>query len=91
LNCAVAGWSKDGIGTRLDAVEFRTTTLGVKHRHKREAFMVKKTINALACALIAQLAFAQTSTTTKEQKTSQRTTPRKLHPAWSPPRMSQAK
>jgi len=31
--------------------------------------MVKKTINALACALIAPLAFAQTSTTTKEQTT----------------------
>ena len=37
--------------------------------------MVKKTINALACVLIASLAFAQTSTTTKEQKaTTQRTT-----------------
>jgi len=32
--------------------------------------MVKKTINALACALIAPLAFAQTSTTTAEQMTS---------------------
>jgi len=31
--------------------------------------VVKKTINALACALIAPLAFAQTSTTTTEQKT----------------------
>jgi len=31
--------------------------------------MVKKTINALACALIAPLAFAQTSTTTTEQRT----------------------
>jgi ABC-type Fe3+-hydroxamate transport system substrate-binding protein len=31
--------------------------------------MVKKTINALACALIALSAFAQTSTTTTEQKT----------------------
>ena len=31
--------------------------------------MVKKTINALACALIAPLAFAQTSTTTTEQTT----------------------
>ena len=31
--------------------------------------MVKKTINALACALIAPLAFAQTSTTTAEQMT----------------------
>ena len=31
--------------------------------------MVKKTINALACALIAPLAFAQTSTTTTKQTT----------------------
>ncbi len=31
--------------------------------------MVKNTINVLACALIAPLAFAQTSTTTTEQKT----------------------
>jgi hypothetical protein len=31
--------------------------------------MVKKTINALACALIAPLAFAQPSTTTTKQKT----------------------
>jgi hypothetical protein len=31
--------------------------------------MVKKTINALACALIAPLAFAQTSTKTREQTT----------------------
>ena len=31
--------------------------------------MVKKTINALVCALIAPLAFAQTSTTTAEQMT----------------------
>jgi ABC-type Fe3+-hydroxamate transport system substrate-binding protein len=31
--------------------------------------MVKRTINALACALIAPWAFAQTSTTTTEQKT----------------------
>ena len=38
--------------------------------------MVKKTINALACALIAPLVFAQTSTTTTEQKTTtQPTTP----------------
>jgi hypothetical protein len=31
--------------------------------------MVKKTINVFACALIAPLAFAQTSTTTTEQRT----------------------
>jgi hypothetical protein len=38
--------------------------------------MVKKTMNALACALIASLAFAQTSTTTTGQKaTSEQTTP----------------
>src|SRR5258708_37571281 len=52
------------------SVESRTTKLGVKHQGKNgEAFVVKKTINALACALIAPLAFAQTSTTTTEQKT----------------------
>ena len=38
--------------------------------------MVKKAINTLACALIAALAFAQTNTTTTEQKTTtQPTTP----------------
>jgi hypothetical protein len=42
---------------------------GVKHLHQREGFMVKKTINALACALIGALAFAQTSTNTTEQTT----------------------
>jgi hypothetical protein len=31
--------------------------------------MLKQTVNALACALIAPLAFAQTSTTSKEQPT----------------------
>ena len=36
--------------------------------------MVKKTINTLACALIAPLAFAQTSTT-EQKTTNQRTTP----------------
>jgi hypothetical protein len=37
--------------------------------------MVKKTINGLACVLIASLAFAQTSTkTTKQKTTTQRTT-----------------
>jgi hypothetical protein len=51
-------------------VESRTTKLGVKHQGKKgRHFMVKKTINALACALIAPLAFAQTSTTTAEQMT----------------------
>jgi len=35
---------------------------------------VKKTIITLACALIAPLAFAQTSTTTTEQTTTQPTT-----------------
>jgi hypothetical protein len=37
--------------------------------------MVKKIINALACALIAPLAFAQTSTTTTDQKTTSQRTP----------------
>src|SRR5260370_22850519 len=36
--------------------------------------MVKKTINALACALIALSAVAQTSTTTTEQKTTNQPT-----------------
>jgi len=36
--------------------------------------MVKKTINALACALIALSALAQTSTTTTEQKTTNQPT-----------------
>src|SRR5882724_6680946 len=36
--------------------------------------MTKKTIVALACALVAPLAFAQTSTTTTEQTTTQTTT-----------------
>ena len=41
--------------------------------------MMKKTFNALACALVAPLAFAQTSTTTTEQKTTtQRTTPTEI-------------
>jgi hypothetical protein len=34
-----------------------------------EVFMLKQTINALACALIAPLAYAQTSTPSKEQLT----------------------
>jgi hypothetical protein len=39
--------------------------------------VAKTTINVLACALIASLAFAQTSTTTTGQKTtSEQTTPR---------------
>src|SRR5207237_10909725 len=50
---------------------------------RREAFMkastrgnmiMKKTILGLACALIAPLAFAQTSTTTTEQTTTQPST-----------------
>ena len=37
--------------------------------------MVKKTINALACVLIASVAFAQTSTTTTGKKTTTQRTP----------------
>ena len=37
--------------------------------------MVKETINALACVLIASLAFGQTSTTTTKQKTTVQQTP----------------
>jgi hypothetical protein len=37
--------------------------------------MVKETINALACVLIASVAFAQTSTTTTKQKTTAQQTP----------------
>jgi hypothetical protein len=76
LNSAMADRSKCGIGTSLGAVEFRITKLGVKHLHKRGAFMVKKTINALACALFAPLAVAQTSTRTTEQTTATQPTMR---------------
>jgi len=72
LNSAVAGRSKCEIGDGL-AVVLRIPNhegWGKTSRLKTgEAFVVKKTINALACALIAPLAFAQTSTTTTEQKT----------------------
>ena len=37
--------------------------------------MVKETINALACVLIASVAFAQTSTTTTGKKTNTKRTP----------------
>src|SRR5436190_5601328 len=40
-----------------------------EHQHKQGGIIVKKTIVTLACALIAPLAFAQTSTTTTEQTT----------------------
>jgi hypothetical protein len=52
----LAGRSKCGTGDGL------TVRFWVDHQGKREAFIVKKTINALVCALIAPLAFAQTST-----------------------------
>jgi hypothetical protein len=67
-------WNRQRSGRRPSNPE--TTKLGVKKSTKNgEAFMVERTINALACALIAPLAFAQTSTTTTEQKTTtQRTT-----------------
>jgi len=68
----VAGRSKYEIGDGL-AVVLRIPNhegWGKTSRLKTgEAFVVKKTINALACALIAPLALAQTSTTATEQKT----------------------
>jgi hypothetical protein len=78
LNSAVASRSKCGIGNGWPpSVESRNhEAWGKKNQHKNgEAFIVKKTISTLAFALIAPLAFAQTSTTTTEQKTTtQRTT-----------------
>jgi hypothetical protein len=65
-----------------------------KKQHKNgEAFMVKKTISTLAFALIAPfLAFAQTSTTTTEQKaTTQRATTTETGSGTVLLRMSQAK
>jgi hypothetical protein len=71
LNSAVVGRSKCGIRNGLAAVgRIANHEAWGKHQGKKgEAFMVKKTINALACALIAPLAFAQTSTTTTGQTT----------------------
>src|SRR5437764_12510127 len=45
------------------------TKLGEEEQQTREAMIVKRIMIALACALIAPLAFAQTSTTTTEQTT----------------------
>ena len=68
----MAGRSKCEIGDGL-AVVLRIPNhegWGKTSRLKTgEAFVVKKTINALACALIAPLAFAQTSPTNAWQKT----------------------
>jgi len=66
----VAGRSKCGTGDGLAVRPIPNhEALGQNINVKGEAFMVKKIINALACALIAPLAFAQTSTTTTEQTT----------------------
>jgi hypothetical protein len=46
-----------------------TKLWGSKINFKTGEFMVKKTINALVCVLIAPLAFAQTSPTNTGQKT----------------------
>jgi hypothetical protein len=46
---------------------------GKKINLKTGGFMVKKTINALVCVLIAPLAFAQTSATNTGQKTTNQT------------------
>src|SRR5216110_923430 len=45
------------------------TSPGEDEQQTWEAMIVKRIMIALACALIAPLAFAQTSTTTKEQTT----------------------
>src|SRR5438132_8208806 len=50
-------------------LEVRKLRILGKHQHKQGGIIVKKTIVTLACALIAPLAFAQTSTTTTEQTT----------------------
>src|SRR5438093_10074322 len=47
----------------------RTTKFGSKHQQQQGGIIVKKTIVILACALIAPLAFAQTSRTTTEETT----------------------
>ena len=46
----------------------------MEHQQQKKGVIVKKTIIALTCALIAPLAFAQTSTTTTETTTSTRGT-----------------
>jgi hypothetical protein len=47
----------------------------MNHQHKQGGNIVKRTIVILACALIAPLAFAQTSTTTTERTTTTGTEP----------------
>jgi hypothetical protein len=54
-------------------VELPSMTLGRNHQNKQGRYM-KRTIIALACALVAPLAFAQTSTTTTETTTEPATT-----------------
>jgi endonuclease YncB( thermonuclease family) len=48
--------------------------LGRKHQSKQERSNMKRTIIGIACALVAPLAFAQTSTTTTETTTEPATT-----------------
>jgi cytoskeletal protein RodZ len=49
----------------------RATKFRINHQRKQGGPIVKKTIVTLACTLIASLAFAQTSATTKQTTTKQ--------------------
>jgi hypothetical protein len=49
-------------------------TLGRNHQNKTREVHMKRTVITLACALVAPLAFAQTSTTTTETTTEPATT-----------------
>jgi endonuclease YncB( thermonuclease family) len=55
-------------------VELPGMKLGRNHRNKQRRYIVKRTIIGIACALVAPLAFAQTSTTTTETTTEPATT-----------------
>ena len=54
------------------SAEYASREASIEHQQlkKRGGVIVKKTIIAFACALVAPLAFAQTSTTTTETTTS---------------------
>src|SRR5205814_826616 len=67
------GWSKQETDATTLGASFRSPKYEVwgKHQHKQGGIIVKKTIVILACALIAPLAFAQTSTTTEQTTTTQ--------------------
>jgi hypothetical protein len=55
-------------------VELPSMTLGRNHQNKQERYIMKRAIIGIACALVAPLAFAQTSTTTTETTTEPATT-----------------